>query len=108
MRINEYQDKTHTTAMYPADSAMSYLALGLTGEAGEIADKVKKVIRDDGSLLLPEKRKDLAKELGDLMWYTAQFASFLGYGLEEIAEMNLQKLNDRKNRNQLGGSGDDR
>ncbi len=105
------------TAVYPKEYKTIYPALGMNGEAGEVADKVKKVIRDSeiivrdgsGAIVLPDsKREELAKEVGDVLWYVATMAFDLGYSLEEIAEMNYQKLKSRQQRHQLNGSGDNR
>lgn len=83
--------------------ALAYLALGLNGEAGEVAEHIKKYIRDShvdtGAVI---------KELGDTLWYLARLADELGYTLEEVAELNLLKLADRKERGVIGGSGDER
>lgn len=113
MQINEYQTEARGTAIYPnVGNDFVYPALGLVGEAGEIANKLKKVIRDDEctqvSCIPDEKRHEVAKELGDVLWYVAQLASELGYTLEEIAQSNLDKLNSRKERGTLAGSGDNR
>ena len=106
MRLDEYQMRAESTAIYPNEYAIVYPALGLTGEAGEVADKVKKIIRDGNSDLF--YKDNIAKELGDVLWYVAILARDLGYSLEEIAQTNLDKLEDRKNRDMLKGSGDDR
>jgi len=106
MRLDEYQMRAESTAIYPNEYAIIYPALGLTGEAGEVADKVKKIIRDGNSDLF--YKDNIAKELGDVLWYVAILARDLGYSLEEIAQTNLDKLEDRKNRDMLKGSGDDR
>jgi NTP pyrophosphatase (non-canonical NTP hydrolase) len=106
MKLDEYQMRAESTAIYPNEYAIIYPALGLTGEAGEVADKVKKIIRDGNSDLF--YKDNIAKELGDVLWYVAVLARDLGYSLEEIAQTNLDKLEDRKNRNMLKGSGDDR
>jgi NTP pyrophosphatase (non-canonical NTP hydrolase) len=106
MKLDEYQMRAESTAIYPTEYAIVYPALGLTGEAGEVADKVKKIIRDAKSDLF--YKSDIAKELGDVLWYVAILARDLGYSLEEVAQMNLDKLEDRKNRDMLQGSGDNR
>jgi NTP pyrophosphatase (non-canonical NTP hydrolase) len=85
-----------------------YPTLGLTGEAGEVADKVKKVIRDRQGVFDVETREAIKLELGDVLWYVAQLASELGYELDEVAEANLQKLSSRAARGRIGGSGDQR
>ena len=104
MKLNDYMSAARGYAMYPESHALTYPALGLTGEAGEVADKVKKVIRDGTEV----PREEIAKEVGDVLWYLANLAWDLGIGLEEIAQMNLDKLADRKKRNVIGGSGDNR
>lgn len=106
--MNEYQEEASKTAIYPKPIGLAYVALGLAGEAGEIANKVKKVYRDNGGKLLPETRYDLADELGDVLWYVAAVASELDYDLETIADKNLQKLQSRQERGMLRGSGDER
>ena len=85
-----------------------YPTLGLAGEAGEVADVVKKIMRDDGMKVLPEKREELRKELGDVLWYVAQVATEFDLDLEDIAQTNLTKLFSRMERGVLGGSGNDR
>lgn len=108
MELSEYQERSRSTASYPRDAALAYPALGLAGEAGEVAEQVKKAIRDDGWEITPARRAALTKELGDVLWYVAALASELGLELEEIAEVNLAKLQSRKLRGVLSGSGDDR
>lgn len=109
MKINEYQQEALRTAIYPARGEnISYPALGLTGEAGEVADKIKKIIRDQGGILTENNKVELAKELGDVMWYVASLAAELEYSLEEICEMNIEKLKGRTERGTLQGSGDNR
>lgn len=107
MHINDYQDQAVDTAIYPNSARLTYPALGLTGEAGEVADKVKKIIRD-GTELTPELRLEIAKEVGDVLWYIAAISRDLGYDMQTIAMMNIQKLNSRKARGVLQGSGDNR
>ncbi len=108
MTLNEYQEKALETAVYPQQFKIIYPALGLSGEAGEVADKVKKVIRDNRCEFDDSHKKEIAKELGDVLWYVATFAHDIGYSLEDIAEMNNEKLSSRKERGMLGGSGDNR
>lgn len=106
MTLNEYQEGARKTAIYPQETKIIYPTLGLTGEAGEVADKVKKVIRDNNQQFTDERKQAIALELGDVMWYIASLAHDLGYSLEEIAQMNLDKLASRMNRNQIHGNGD--
>lgn len=108
MNLNDYQQSALKTALYPRQYAIVYPALGLNGEAGEVADKVKKVIRDNDGDFSPERREQIALELGDVLWYVATMAHDLGYSLDEIADMNIKKLADRVRRNKLSGSGDNR
>lgn len=82
--------------------------MGLAGEAGEIAEKIKKVLRDDNGLITNEKKQEIKKELGDVLWYVSQIATELGLSLEESASFNIEKLTSRKERGKLQGSGDDR
>lgn len=106
--LQEYQDNAINTRMYPQDMAIPYCALGLTGEAGEVAEKVKKIIRDKGGKVNEEDKQDLKKELGDVLWYVTDMADQLGFTLEEVAQANIDKLQSRKDRGKLGGSGDNR
>ena len=82
--------------------------MGLTGEAGEVADKVKKVLRDRDGVFDLERREAIKLELGDVLWYVAQLSSELGFELNEVAEANLNKLASRAKRGQIKGSGDER
>jgi NTP pyrophosphatase (non-canonical NTP hydrolase) len=108
VELSDYQRLSRSTAKYPRHEALTYPALGLAGEAGEFADHAKKVIRDDGGEVTPERREAMAKELGDVLWYVAQLASELGLELEQIAHENLDKLRSRMERGVLSGSGDER
>ncbi len=108
MTLDEYQKGARTTAIYPEESRIVYPTLGLTGEAGEVADKVKKVIRDNGGQFSDERKREIALELGDVMWYVASLAHDLGYSLEDVAQMNLDKLASRMQRDKIHGSGDER
>ena len=109
MTLNEYQVKALSTAIFPRDNEIPYLALALCGEVGEVADKVKKVIRDKAENFNdPETRLEIAMEVGDCLWYLANLASSLGLSLNEIALMNIDKINRRKKNGTLHGSGDNR
>ena len=108
MELSEYQHLSRRTAEYPRDAWLAYPALGLSGEAGEVAEHAKKAIRDDNGQITEERRAAMAKELGDVLWYVAQLASELQLDLDEIAQANLDKLLSRQQRGVLSGSGDDR
>ena len=106
MNFNEYQKLARSTAVYPEEHKVVYPALGLCGEAGEVADKIKKTIRGDSSL--DEVSGNIAGELGDVLWYLAILAEDIGFDLEKIAEWNVDKLNRRWRKNQIKGDGDNR
>ena len=112
MNKYNYQIGVSKTAIYPKGIGLAYLAMGLTGESGEVADKIKKLYRDKDLLHSKSIHKDdkeaIAKELGDVLWYLTQMATELGYSLEQIMNMNYAKLMKRRETNTLGGSGDDR
>lgn len=108
MNLNDYQKKASETAVYGAGNKIIYPSLGLCGEAGEVAEKVKKVLRDNNGNFTVEKIQELKKELGDVMWYVAALSRDLGLSLEEVCEANLEKLYSRKDRNMIHGNGDDR
>lgn len=109
MELADYQARSRATAVYPdAGSNLLYPTLGLCGEAGEVAEKIKKMVRDDDGVLTDERRAALAKELGDVLWYLAQLATEADLELEAIAAANIEKLGSRQRRNMLQGSGDDR
>ena len=103
-----YQQQAQTTAVYPnrGEGNFIYPALGLAGETGEICEKIKKAIRDEGGVISDERRMLLAKELGDVLWYVSTLATELGLDLDEIAAGNLAKLVARKQSGKLHGSGD--
>jgi len=82
--------------------------LGLMGESGEVCEKVKKVIRDEKGVVSEEKKKEIVKEMGDVLWYLAMVSKYLGVKFEEVAKMNLKKLEDRLERNKIHGAGDNR
>lgn len=106
MDFNEYQKKALETAIYP--NPIVYPTLGLTGEAGEVADKVKKVIRDNNSVFSYECKKEIAKEIGDVLWYCAMLSHDLGYSFDEIAQINCDKIASRKAHGKINGEGDNR
>lgn len=106
--LNQYQRMALETAIYPDDYKVVYPALGLAGEAGEVADKIKKVIRDKGGYFSPADCEEIALEIGDVLWYCAVLADRLGYRLDTIGRMNYRKLRSRQQRGMLGGSGDNR
>lgn len=109
MNFDDYQKEAKKTAIYPnVGENFIYPTLGLAGEAGEIAEKIKKVLRDDGGKLTQEKKTELQKELGDILWYVAQLSTELGLSLSKIADKNLEKLSSHKKRGKLRGSGDNR
>lgn len=108
MNFQEYQDAAVATAIYGQGVAVSYPALGLCGEAGEVANKVKKVFRDDGGVVNEEKRSALKGEIGDCLWYLAALCRDLGISLADAASENIAKLLSRKERGTLQGSGDNR
>ena len=110
MQFNEYQKKALNTVLTTDDKFKDLLhwVLGINGESGEIAEKVKKIIRDKNGKVSEADKQDLAKEIGDVLWYLAVFADQLGVKLDDIAQANLEKLQSRKKRGVLGGSGDNR
>lgn len=108
MKANEYQEWTERTAIYPKDEGLVYTTLGLAGEAGEVANVVKKIIRDDNGFFFQEKHDKLVSELGDVLWYAARLAKELGTTLEDVMQQNHDKLEDRLARNEIKGSGDNR
>lgn len=109
MNFNEYQEKARSTAIYPSlGNNFAYPALGLSGEAGEVCEKCKKIIRDQNSIIKDENVSAIKKEIGDVLWYCANLASEFGLTLEEIVIANIEKLQSRKDRGVLQGSGDNR
>lgn len=108
MELNEYQRLALSTAIYPLDSEIIYPALGLCGEAGEVAEKIKKVLRDGGSFTDSDTVITIAKELGDVLWYLSAIAHDLDLTLNDVAKLNIEKLQRRKKAKTLNGSGDNR
>lgn len=109
MNLNDYQTKALGTAVYKTwDQQLVCTTLGLTGEAGEVAEKVKKLIRDQDSQVTEAFKDGVKKELGDVLWYLSTLSHTLGFTLEDVALANLEKLASRKDRGVLQGSGDHR
>ncbi len=107
MTFNDYQTKSRVTAKYPdLGHNFVYPTLGLAGEAGEVAEKIKKVLRDKGGVIDEETKQLIAKELGDVLWYVAQIATELGLSLEDVAAGNIEKLMSRLERGVISGNGD--
>ena len=106
--FNAYQRSASRTAIYPEQHKILYPALGLAGEAGEVANKVKKLIRDGPDKRPDTWREDIASEIGDVLWYCAALATDLNLSLGMIAGQNEKKLGQRKQSGTLGGSGDTR
>lgn len=109
--FDEYQRLASRTADYPGRddaSVASYPALGLAGEAGEVCENIKKMIRDDGGELTDRRRRALRKELGDVLWYIAALCDELHLEMGDVARANIEKLADRDRRGVISGDGDDR
>lgn len=108
--MSDYQTKAAKTAIYPAVGGHNwvYPALGLTNEAGEVNGKLKKIIRDANGVINEAQQAELAKELGDVLWYVAQLATELGIDLNQVAAANIAKLESRQQRGKIMGSGDNR
>lgn len=108
MELNEYQKKAIETALYPEKYKIIYPALGLGDEAGEVMGKVKKWLRgDDGDGVMSDERREALKlELGDVLWYLSSLARDLGFTLDDVAKSNIEKLQSRKDRDAIKGSGD--
>jgi len=106
MDLNEYQKLANKTSVFPKQYLMTYPIIGLAGEVGELANKYKKVLRGDPSL--GEVYKQMEGELGDILWYVAAIATSFGWDLSQVAEANIAKLKDRKDRNMIKGAGDGR
>lgn len=110
LSLNDYQKAALKTARgHEKPNEIFHLVLGLTGETGEIAEKFKKLVRDsDEGDVSKLDVNDITKEMGDVMWYLAVLADYLGVPLEEVAKQNMAKLADRQKRGVLSGSGDNR
>lgn len=123
MTPNEYQEKAHTFACYEkpicyhdfgggqmtsTTVAYAYPAMGLAEEAGEVAGKFAKAIRDEAGVISEERKEAIKKELGDVCWFVAELSTLMGFSLEDVMQSNITKLTSRKERNVLHGSGDNR
>lgn len=110
MTFDEYQQKAPTTAIHHNDPLMdkTIWVLGIAGEAGEVVEKWKKLVAYRDGKITEEDRTELAKEVGDVLWYMALFAESMGLSLDDIATQNLAKLASRKERDVVRGQGDNR
>jgi len=109
MNLNEYQERAKTTAVYTSfEQRLICTVLGLGGEAGEVSEKFKKIYRDKGGQISEDDRREIQKELGDVLWYLAVLSDTLGLTLDEVASLNLEKLKARQAKGKLHGSGDNR
>lgn len=108
--LNQYQKYASKYALFEKlkTEPLIYLTIGLVGETGEIAEKIKKNLRDENGKLSEIKKEELIHELGDVLWYLSQFARIIGTDLSGVAFKNLKKLESRKKRNKIHGSGDNR
>lgn len=109
--FDDYQERAYRTAVYPGMHdlvGLLYVALGINGEAGEVAEKTKKLIRDKNGVVDQTYLDDITKELGDVLWYMSAMARELGISLSDVAYGNLDKLHSRERRNKIHGDGDDR
>jgi len=108
MQLQMYQTEASTYRIYPIDERITYPALGLAGEVGEVCEKIKKSIRGDYDIFDKESLDAIESEMGDVLWYLAALASDLHLRLSDIAEKNLIKLESRRERNKIKGEGDER
>lgn len=113
MQLNDYSKQAMSTDVFSrtesiSDPGMLEKVFGLVGEAGEVAEKFKKLLRDKGGEATDDDKKEIAKELGDILWYVNSVANYLDYDLEQIAQMNLDKVLSRQKRGVTSGSGDNR
>lgn len=113
MKFGEYQTATDETAVYPdagegTIESVTYAVLGLNGEAGEVAEQLKKALRDDNGRITESRLAAIKKEIGDVLWYLARTCTELDLDLQEVAEENIDKLTRRKAEGSLHGSGSDR
>ena len=108
MTFNEYKNEAIKTAIYHQHYKIIYPALGMCGECGEVAEKIKKVIRDNQGIFDADKTKEIEKELGDVLWYIANICNDLNIDFDNVAQNNVNKINARVQNNTLHGNGDNR
>lgn len=108
MQFDEYQERAMLNKKYGYGDRITYPTLGLASEAGEVAGKVKKILRDNGGNFTDENKKTIADEIGDVIWYCAALAEDIGWSLDAIAQLNIEKLESRRARGVISGSGDNR
>lgn len=110
MTLDEYQKEALVTAVFTKDEFkdLAHWVFGITGEAGEIAEKFKKIVRDKDGIVDDADKEEIAKELGDVMWYLAVLSEHLGIKFDEVGVRNIAKLRSRQKRNKIQGSGDNR
>jgi NTP pyrophosphatase (non-canonical NTP hydrolase) len=111
MNFDEYQEKASVTATFAESDEkykLMYLTLGITSEAGEVADKIKKVMRNDNGVMSEEAREAIKTEIGDVLWYLSQLSRLLGISFDAVAEKNIAKILDRQARNVIKSTGDNR
>lgn len=113
MNIDDYQVWTRTTAKYPSgtsefEASLPYLVMGLAGEAGEVANKYKKIIRDKHGIMDDNDEIAIVDELGDVLWYIARIVDEIGYSFSDLIDVNYHKIESRVERGVIGGSGDRR
>ena len=107
--FNTYQTESRKTwGIIPMDHPIVYPTIGLINEAGEVAEKIKKIFRDQNGQITEEDKQSLKNELGDVLWYLTQICTELDLTLEEVAETNIAKIFSRQERGKLGGDGDNR
>jgi len=109
MEFNEYQKESRKNAIYPGlGNNFSFPTIGLAGETGEVAEKIKKILRDKGGIVDEISKQEVRKELGDVLWYLSQIASEFDLSLEDVATGNLEKIASRRERGMVHGEGDNR
>lgn len=110
MTLDEYQKEALVTAVFKEDKFqdLAHWVFGITGEAGEIAEKIKKIVRDKDGKLTDKDKEEIIKEIGDVLWYLAVLSEHLDIKFNEVARRNITKLRSRQSRGKIGGSGDNR